>query len=431
MIKEKRIYIDIFLANKGWINAGVITFDVASNFSSFSYFKSYIENDYPPLNPATLNYRHTKNRHFITNNKELLDRTFWEILPNQSDWSHQVIIAHHPEYLSMNYAEKLYFLKYRVSGGLRSYIQEDGEKESIKGLDWLEQTRKESIDFYIKHIEKFPQLRSLMPLTSYGGMRPKCMFEDDHGNHWIAKFNLPNDPYNMALIERLALVLAEKSGLKVAENKIIETTNGEHIFLSKRFDRDKNNRKHSLSLFALNEAKPDSQRQIPGNPASVISFLIKRHSDFKDFDTAQIVVKLLIDIGINNTDNHLRNIRLILNNHNKWELAPAYDLIINPWNQPHVYNPAGSSMDQIFLYNEQLPELMQKELNIDANLIAEQQKKVRKTIDGWKDEADKLGLSENDKLKVEQGLSLGLKRQNINLKIKQNLQNKLKLVKPN
>lgn len=85
---DKHIYISIYLYNKGFIPAGVVTFNSELGYAGFSYFTNYMDADLPPLNPSTLNYRENFQRHFVvpSSNKHLLDRTFWEMLPQQSDW---------------------------------------------------------------------------------------------------------------------------------------------------------------------------------------------------------------------------------------------------------------------------------------------------------------------------------------------------------
>ena len=102
--KDKHIYISVYLHQKGFVPAGVIVFNTEYGYSGFSYFTSYIENNYPPLNPATLNWRDGNQRFFVVNaeqNRQMLDRTFWEILPNQNDWGNQVLISRYPEYSSI------------------------------------------------------------------------------------------------------------------------------------------------------------------------------------------------------------------------------------------------------------------------------------------------------------------------------------------
>lgn len=414
-MKDKHIFISVFLHNKGFIPAGVIIFNSELGYAGFSYFESYIKNDYPPLNPATLNWREGNKRHFIVNhetNKQMLDRTFWELLPNDNDWGNQVIISRFPEYASMNNAQKLFFLGNRTVGGLSSFVKEPNSEYSINSIDWLDKVREESVGVYLKNLEKISYIKAINPLSSYGGARPKCMFEDDNGDFWIAKFNLPNDPYDMAIAEHTVLEMSTDLGLKTAESKVIQLPSGENVFLSKRFDRDGINKFHSLSLFALAPGAELAKRNTfaPGNPASFIQTLIRRYSDFENMDSVNILVKMLLDISVNNTDNHLRNLRIILNKNNKWELSPIFDVIPNPYNQNHTYNPAGLPLSELYLDNPNLSFSLAKELGIKLEVIEEKIKIAKKVSNNWESYCDKNGMSEKDKLKVGNAISLGKSR---------------------
>jgi serine/threonine-protein kinase HipA len=418
--QDKHIYINIYLHGKEFVPAGVITFNETEGYSSFSYFSTYIEQNLPPLNPSTLNWRENNQKHFIvdpTQNNQMLDRTFWEMLPNQNDWGHQVLSQRYPEYENLNNAQKLYFLHYRTVGGLNSYTDEQHGEENIIGIDWLDKIRDQSVDLYLKRIENISYIKAINPLSSYGGVRPKCMFEDDNGDFWIAKFNVPNDPYDMAKVEQVAMDMARDIGLETAESKILELPSGENVFLSKRFDRKGDHRFHSLSLFALSPGNQMVKNpNAPGNPSSFIQRLIRRYSDFENMDTLNIVLKMLLDIGVNNTDNHLRNLRVILNENNKWQLSPIYDVILNPFSQNHVYNPAGLPLNELYLANPKLASSMGKELGIDPKIIEDKIHKIVLVIENWESYCDKYNMSVADKEKVANSVMLGLYRQEIKKK---------------
>lgn len=427
---DKKIEINIYLHKHGFVPAGYILFNMESGYAGFSYYKSYIENDYPPLNPSTLNWRDGKQKYFIvpSNNKERLDRTFWELLPNKNDWGHQVIISKHPEYSSLSMAEKLYFLGNRIVGGLNSYVSNKKLEENINNLDWLDNVRAESIELFLGNTGELQQIKGINPLISYGGVRPKCTYEDENGDFWIAKFNLPNDPYDMAIAEHIAMEMSHDCGLPTAKSKVITLSSGENVFLSKRFDRHKEERFHSLSLFSLVPGNELNKKNYfhPGNPGGFIQKLVNRYSDFENMDTLNVITKLLLDIAVNNTDNHLRNIRMILNKNNKWELAPMFDITFNPYNHNHVYNPAGLPLNELYLNNPNLIEAMSNELLVSPDLIETQMKIVKKVADKWENYCDNNNMTPQDKIKIGNAVNLGLNRKEISLdflqKIHQNIQ---------
>jgi hypothetical protein len=415
--QDKHIYINVYLQKHGFVPAGVVTFNEKAGYSGFSYFTSYMEQNFPPLNPSTLNWRDNNQRHFIVDpkqNTQMLDRTFWELLPNQSDWGHQVLSQRFPEFDTFKNAEKLYFLGNRTVGGLNSYVKETDNEENIVGVDWLDKIRDESINFYLRNIESISHIKAINPLSSYGGARPKCMFEDENGDHWIAKFNLPNDPYDMAKAEHIAMEMAKDMGLETAESKVLQLPSGENVFLSKRFDRKGEKRYHSLSLFALAPGNVMNKNpNLPGNPSNFIQTLIKRYSDFENMDTVNIVMKMLLDIAVNNTDNHLRNLRIILNENNKWQLSPMYDVIFNPFNQNHVYNPAGLPLSELYLSNPNLIGSMSKELGVHKDIIEGKVNSTMKVVERWEEYCEKYEVSAEDKLKIGNAVTLGMHRQEL------------------
>lgn len=416
---DKSIYISIWLYGEGWVPAGEIRFNEEKGLSGFSYFQSYINNDYPPLNPATLNYRTTGSRHFgidPAKNKEMLDRTFWELLPIQGDFGTSVILSKYPQYHSMVNVQKLYFLGNRMVGGLSSYVEKENDESNIVGVGFLDKIRKESVDFYLKEVQKMYNYNAFDALTSYGGVRPKAMYKDDDGSFWIAKFNLPTDPYNMARVEHTAMLMAKDSGMVVPRTKVLVLPSGEDVFLTERFDRADNNRFHSLSLFSLypgidiDKAKMQNPMapHLKGNLSSVMGTIVKSFSDFKDKDTMNMVLKFLIDVGLNNTDNHLRNTRMILNRNNKWELSPMFDVIFNPASQPFVYNPGGIALGDTYLDSPGLIQGLAEQMGIEVGEVYEKSLKVKSVTSNYEYYCKMAGVSLEDKKKIEMAVTMGM-----------------------
>lgn len=430
---NKKIEISVFLHKLGFVKAGILTINEIQEYSRFDYDKNYIDSDLPPLNPSTLNWRMEHTSSFITTlkqNKNMLDRTFGEMLPGQNDWGNQVLISRFPEYTYMNNAQKLYFLGDHIVGGLQARIENDPIEESINNIDYLDKIRDDSLSFYKRQLEVIKYAGAIKPLTSYGGVRPKCMYEED-GEFWIVKFNLHDDLYDMAIAEQIAMDMARDVGLNTADSKIVQLPSGENAFFSKRFDRDNNERFHSLALFSLVPGNEGLKKttSLPNNPSSFIQALIRRYSDFENVDTLHIVTKMLLDVGVNNTDNHLRNLRIILNKNYKWELSPMFDITFNPFSENHIYNPAGLPLNELYLENPKLIKAMSKELGVKSHIIEEQAEKVKKVLYNWEAYCEKYNMKDEDKEKIGNAISLGLTRQEYDLKLKNKiiLQNQQKL----
>lgn len=410
---DKRIYISIYLPKEGFVPAGTILFNDVMNYAGFVYFKSYTNNNYPPLNPGTLNYQTHHTLQFpidVKNNPEMLDRTFWELLPSQGDFGTNVLISRHPEYFSMTNVQKLYFLGSRVVGGLSCYVDKQKAEQNIVGNDWLDEIRRESVEFHTKQLSTIKHVNALDALTSYGGVRPKAMFKDDQGGCWIAKFNLPSDPYNMARVEHVAMRMAKDCGLVVPDTKVLTLGSGEDVFLTKRFDRRGEQRYHGLSFYAVAPAI-DFERARPvagmGHSAAVMGQLISRFSDNKRADQDSLARKLLVDIGFNNTDNHLRNIRFILNDRNEWVVSPSFDILFDPRDKPHTYGPAGLSRSETHLNNETVAKQIAGITNLPLDHVLSLAQQTQKVIDNWQKYAISANLSSQDMLKLETAISIG------------------------
>ena len=166
----------------------------------------------------------------------------------------------------------------------------------------------------------------LAPGSSLGGARPKANILDEGGHPWIAKFPSANDSIDKAAWEYLAYRLGIKAGISMAECRIERVTGKHHTFLTKRFDRANGERIHFASAMTMTGNSEDTIRD---NPASYLSL-----AEFIQFNGCNVAANLhqlwrriIYNISISNTDDHLRNHGFLLQKEG-WALSPAYD--INP-----------------------------------------------------------------------------------------------------
>lgn len=410
-MQNKHIFINVYLNGLGYTPCGVITFNENIDASSFSYFESYTKENHPSINPATLNWKTSGDRHFILKKdtaNELLDKTFWELIPNENDWADQVLSERYTEYPSMTKLQKLYFLQNREVGGLNSYLTEEESEQNIDSLSWLEKVRDQSINFYLRNIEKITYIKAIKPLTGYGGIRPKCMFIDEKNDYWIVKFNTPTDKFSMSKFEKTTLDMAKDIGVQIAESKILTLPSGEEVFMSKRFDRLNEERFHSLSIFALMEPKTNKEKNgFQGNESTRIKTVLSNYSDYKTKDMETLVTKMLIDIALNNTDNHMRNMRLLLNREHKWELSPFYDIVANHYEQHHVYNPIEENKSEIRLDNPNLAEIISKKFGVNNLFVREKIEQCKEVVSNWEIYCDRNKMCYEDKVKFCEAMNVG------------------------
>ena len=162
--------------------------------------------------------------------------------------------------------------------------------------------------------------------SSLGGARPKANIIDEDKNLWIAKFPAKNDTIDKAAWEFLAYQLALKAGIVMSECKIQKITGKYNTFFTKRFDREREQRIHFASAMTMTGNNEDTIRDNPANYLELAEF-IQTHGAQVNENLEQLWRRIVFNIAVSNTDDHLRNHGFILTEKG-WVLSPAYD--INP-----------------------------------------------------------------------------------------------------
>jgi serine/threonine-protein kinase HipA len=165
----------------------------------------------------------------------------------------------------------------------------------------------------------------LAPGSSLGGARPKASVIDKDKTLAIAKFPRKDDEYNSVLWEAVALTLAKKAKINTPVWRV-ETILKKAVLIIKRFDREKENRIPFLSAMSMLQAKDNEQRSY-----LEIAYAITEHGSYPKQDLEELYRRMIFNILISNTDDHLRNHGFLYENKNGWKLSPVYD--INP--TPH------------------------------------------------------------------------------------------------
>lgn len=167
--------------------------------------------------------------------------------------------------------------------------------------------------------------------SSLGGARPKANVRDADGSLWIAKIPSVNDDYDVALWEFWAHQMASIAGIEVPQMRLL-TLPGQkyHTLLSKRFDREGEQRVHFASAMTLCGLQ-DGADAATGNGYLDIVDVIVGNTGFVDTQGAleQLYRRVAFSICIHNHDDHFRNHGFLLTEKG-WVWSPAYDL--NPSN---------------------------------------------------------------------------------------------------
>lgn len=163
--------------------------------------------------------------------------------------------------------------------------------------------------------------------SSLGGARPKANVRDTDGSLWITKIPSVNDDYDVALWEFWAHKMARMAGIEVPQMRLL-TLPGQkyHTLLSKRFDRDGEQRIHFASAMTLCGLQ-DGADATTGNGYLDMVDVIVGNAGFADPQRAleQLYRRVAFSICIHNHDDHFRNHGFLLTEKG-WVWSPAYDL---------------------------------------------------------------------------------------------------------
>ncbi len=259
-------------------------------------------------------------------------------------------------------------------GGIRFKLEPDGEflsndKETATPpwttLRTLEEASRNFENDAKKLNEKWLN-QLIRPGSSLGGARPKATVVDTEGNLWIAKFPSQNDENNTGAWEKVVHDMAKMCGLNVPESKLETFSSLGSTFLVKRFDRDKNRRIHFASAMTL-LGKNDGASAADGTSYLDIVAFIKANGARPKADLLELWKRIVFNIAVSNTDDHLRNHAFIFTK-TGWILSPLYDV-----------NPVPYGNDLAINIDE-----MRSDLDIDVAI----------------ETADRFGINEADAVKI-------------------------------
>lgn len=166
----------------------------------------------------------------------------------------------------------------------------------------------------------------IAPGSSLGGARPKANILDKNKDLWIAKFPSKTDTVDKAAWEFLTYQLAITCGVEMAESKIEQIAGAYHTFLTKRFDRQNGGRIHFASAMTMTGNTEYTLKTRSPSYLDIVDVL-ENYGTNVEANLHQLWRRIVFNIAVSNTDDHLRNHGFILNEKG-WELSPAYD--INP-----------------------------------------------------------------------------------------------------
>ncbi|HTC00225.1 MAG TPA: HipA domain-containing protein [Ferruginibacter sp.] len=227
----------------------------------------------------------------------------------------------------------------------------------------------------------------IAPGSSLGGARPKANILDDHGHPWIAKFPAKADAIDKAAWEYLAYKLALEAGIDMTESRIEKVSGRHHTFFTKRFDRLNGERVHFASAMTMTGNNEDTIKDHPASYLDLAEFIQYSGSNNKS-DLHQLWKRIVFNIAVSNTDDHLRNHGFILKE-DGWRLSPAYD--INPSIDKEGLALNIDAIDNLLSFDlaksvGEYFQLDEKQMNIIIN-------EVLSVIKNWSTIATQIGIS--------------------------------------
>ena len=171
-------------------------------------------------------------------------------------------------------------------------------------------------------------------------------------DYWLMKFDnvAKNGDHGLldkpeyTLIEYAYYLMAREAGITMNECRIYESE-GDHHFMTKRFDRMDGRKLHMQSLGALAHIS----YQEPGACGYELAAMYMKEIGISYKEIEQFYRRMVFNCLAVNQDDHVKNISFIMDRSGKWTLSPAYDITFsynptNKWLRAHQMTVNGKTL---------------------------------------------------------------------------------------
>lgn len=230
----------------------------------------------------------------------------------------------------------------------------------------------------------------LAPGTSLGGARPKATVMDPENHLWVAKFPSCTDAVDSGVWEFLVYQLAERAGLHTVPTMLKRFSPQGHTFCIKRFDREKHSRIHFASEITLLGQQDGDGAETGASYLDMVD-LIERISERPAQDLEELWRRIVFNIMIHNTDDHLRNHGFLLGSEG-WRLSPVYDIKPQP-------SPGGLALNIDESSNAcelELAFAVAEYFRLDSDRANQIADTVQEAVSGWEKAAEELSISRDE-----------------------------------
>ena len=137
--------------------------------------------------------------------------------------------------------------------------------------------------------------------------------------------------------------MAKAAGITMNECRIYESE-GDHHFMTKRFDRENGKKLHMQTLGALAHIS----YQEPGACGYELAAMYMKEMGISYKETEEFYRRMVFNCLAVNQDDHVKNISFIMDRTGKWKLSPAYDITFsynptNKWLRAHQMTVNGKT----------------------------------------------------------------------------------------
>ena len=330
MTSEPQLYVGL-AAHTGAapVPAGLLKIARRGNVESgeFAYGRRYLQSaDALALNPHVLPLQ---DRPFVIPERRVRDGgalplTFRDALPDS--WGRKVLELQagrslsDSEALLLTNADRVGAMVFGESLPLAT----DTPPAELFDLETLaDAARRVDHDLAIK-----PALQRVLQGGSLGGARPKATMIID-GQRWLAKFPARGDDHPVEIVEAATMGLAAACGIEVPAHQLRPLGQGKgEALLMQRFDREgpvtDERRRHYLSASALLDVPYESS----GGSYVELAQALRRLSFRPEQDLQQLFRRMVFNLVVDNSDDHVKNHGVLHHGRGRWCLAPAFDLVM-------------------------------------------------------------------------------------------------------
>lgn len=322
MTSECYVFIDGLEAKP--VICGFFKLDTKTGRGEFNYGKSYLarvdafalDPIHLPLKPGIFSYQANKGVFGVLSDA------------GADSWGRKLILSLHntkpQNELEFLLAGSGYGVGALVFSLSRSASKHKTNKNTLADLALLDQAKdnllaNKAISNEAKKAFEFGQ--------SMGGARPKTSVQIKQ-KLYLAKFNRPDDLFNLVRAEHAAMCMAKELGIRTANTAIHETENGD-VLLIERFDVSKDlPTHHFLSANSLLQKPKVAMSDLSTyySYGELAEFIRHYTIEFAD-DATELYKRMVFNAFIGNTDDHSRNHAFLYCFADKtWRLSPAYDI---------------------------------------------------------------------------------------------------------